>query len=60
MSKISETLSKYESEEPTDVGDEDEGVSGEEVAAMKLFERAKTPEDKASALKEFLKACGAY
>lgn len=38
--------------------DMDEDVpSPEEISAVKLFERAKTPEDKASALKMFMKAC---
>lgn len=43
--------------------DGDEGTpSPEEVSAVKLFERAKTTEEKASALKMFVKACmpGAY
>ncbi len=31
-----------------------------EVLAMKQFERAKSPEEKAQALKDFLSACGVY
>jgi hypothetical protein len=37
-----------------------EVTSPEEVDAMKLFAKASTPEQKASALKMFLKACGVY
>lgn len=46
---------EYDSESE---GDEDH--SAEEVDAMKMFERASSPEKKAEALKLFLKACGAY
>lgn len=36
--------------------------SPEEISAVKLFEKAKSPEEKASALRMFVKACmpGAY
>lgn len=35
-------------------------ASPEEVKAMRLFERASTPEQKVRALKSFLEACGVY
>lgn len=37
--------------------DEDEGASELEVQAMEAFEAAKTTEEKASAMKAFIKAC---
>ncbi len=43
-----------------DEPDDDDGPpSPEEVDAMRLFEASKSPEDKAAALKKFLKLCGA-
>jgi hypothetical protein len=45
------------------VDDDDAGevsASAEEVAALKVFERAKGPEEKAAALKAFIKLCGGY
>lgn len=40
--------------------EEEEGSDETEVKAMSLFMKATTPEQKASAMKSFLKACGAY
>ena len=39
---------------------EKKGSASAEVLAMKQFERAKDPEAKAQALKDFLEACGLY
>lgn len=36
---------------------EDTGPNPEEIDAMRMFERAKTTEQKAEALKTFIKAC---
>lgn len=38
--------------------DEMAGPSKEELAAIKAFDSAKTPEDRAAALKTFIKCCG--
>lgn len=54
--------------EPDDSGDDSKDskvtmsdeASPEEVKAMRLFERAATPEQKVRALKSFLEACGVY
>lgn len=40
--------------------EEDAGTSEEEVSAMRMFSKASSPEQKAEALKMFLKACGVY
>jgi hypothetical protein len=46
-----------ETEVTVEVAPEKKAASAE-VLAMKMFERAKSPEDKAAALKDFLSACG--
>lgn len=49
-----------ESEEMPEM-DEDEASGREaEIAAMRLFSKAATPEAKVDALKAFLEACGVY
>lgn len=49
-----------ESEELPEM-DEDEASGREaEIAAMRLFSKAATPEAKVDALKAFLEACGVY
>lgn len=49
---------KGEAEEHDDgEGDGDVEVSDDELEAMKVFEDAKTTEDKAKALKAFMKLC---
>lgn len=55
-------MGSYGSDEPEDPdmdGDvhDEEGPNTEEIDAMKMFERAKTTEQKAEALKTFIKAC---
>lgn len=73
MSKLSDVLGKKkllslsdeedseaEASPDSEAEESDDGVSPEEVSAMKLFTRASTTEEKARALKMFLKACGAY
>lgn len=47
-------------EEDSTETEDSEGPSAEEISAMKLFSKASSPEQKAEALKMFLKACGVY
>lgn len=55
---LTKAAGPLEEDEADAEGSED--VSEEEVEAMKLFSKASTPEQKADALKMFLKACGVY
>lgn len=70
-SKIGEALAKFSkgssAEEDPDADMEDaeeedapDSSDSAEVDAMKLFEKAGSPQEKARAMKLFLKACGAY
>lgn len=44
-----------------DEPDEDDAMaSEEEVMAMKAFDAAQSPEERAAALKNFIKLCGGY
>lgn len=47
-----------EAAEPMEMDEEDGSQTEAEVAAMKLFMKASSPEAKAEALKSFLEACG--
>ena len=67
MSKVSDALGMDMGEEPmpmsaegTPEDVEPKGSASAEVLAMKQFDRATSPEDKAQAMKDFLEACGLY
>jgi len=47
-----------EAAEPLEMDEEEGSQTQAEVAAMKLFMKASSPEAKAEALKSFLEACG--
>lgn len=57
-SKIGKAFAK-EPVEPVEGEDPEMDSAGAEVAAMKAFSKASSPEAKADALKDFLRACGA-
>lgn len=50
----------YEAQEGNDADNVSSAPTDVEVLAMKAFDKAKTPKDKAAALKDFLVACGMY
>ncbi len=47
-----------DAETPKDDSSEAPGTGKAEVLAMKQFERAKTPQEKAQAMYDFMQACG--
>lgn len=46
--------------EPDEDDDAPEAPSKEEVSALKSFDSATTPQERATALKQFIKLCGGY
>lgn len=55
---VSEVPGSMDAEAPMDPESDEMGGQEAEIHAMKLFEKATTPQGKVAALKGFLSACG--